>query len=61
MVVESDVVLEAELASGGPGLTGWPLSDFDTIIESIRTKLFALPDRTQVHPGHGRSTTIGDE
>jgi len=49
------------LFPGGPGLTGWPLSDFDTIIGSIRTKLFTLPNRTKVHPGHGRSTTIGDE
>lgn len=46
------------LFPGGPGLTGWPLSDFDTIINSIRTQLFTLPDQTQVHPGHGRSTTV---
>lgn len=49
------------LFPGGPGLTGWPLSDFPTIIHSIGQTLFALPDGTQVHPGHGKSTTIGAE
>jgi glyoxylase-like metal-dependent hydrolase (beta-lactamase superfamily II) len=49
------------LFPGGPGLTGWPLSDFATIIDSIRDGLFALPDDTVVLPGHGRSTTIGTE
>lgn len=32
-----------------------------TILRSIRTKLLTLPDNTQVSPGHGPSTTIGDE
>lgn len=49
------------LFPGGPGLTGWPLSDFDTIISSIRSVLFAHPDGTHVHPGHGPSTTVGTE
>ena len=49
------------LFPGGPGLTGYPLSDFGTIIEAIRSRLFVLPDATQVHPGHGHDTTIGAE
>lgn len=49
------------LFSGGPGATGRSFSDFDTIVESIRTKLFALPDDTIVRTGHGDSTTIGAE
>ena len=49
------------LFPGGPGLTGWPFSDFDTIIESLRRRLFTLPDAVRVHPGHGRSTTIAAE
>ncbi len=48
------------LFPGGPGLTGWPLSDFPTIMSSVR-RLVALPADTSVHPGHGRSTTIGAE
>ena len=49
------------LFSGGPGATGRSYSDFDTIIESIRERLFPLPEATVVHTGHGDSTTIGTE
>ena len=49
------------LFAGGPGATGRSYSDFDTIIESIRTRLLTLPADTVVHPGHGDTTTIGAE
>jgi len=31
------------------------------LLNSIRTRLFTLPDETIVHPGHGEETTIGHE
>ena len=49
------------LFQGGPGATGRSYSDPDLISASIRTKLFTLPARTVVHPGHGDDTTIGAE
>lgn len=49
------------LFQGGPGATGRSYSDFDTIIESIRTRLFTLPEETVVLTGHGGSTVIGAE
>lgn len=49
------------LFQGGPGATGRSFSDEDVIKESIRQKLFALPDETVVHTGHGDDTTIGAE
>ncbi|MGS2809746.1 MBL fold metallo-hydrolase [Nocardia sp. MW-W600-9] len=49
------------LFAGGPGATGRSFSDFDTIIDSIRDRLFALPDDTTVHTGHGPDTAIGTE
>ncbi|MCC3297779.1 MBL fold metallo-hydrolase [Arthrobacter caoxuetaonis] len=49
------------LFSGGPGATGRSYSDFDTIIESIRTRLLTLPAETVVNTGHGDSTSIGAE
>ena len=49
------------LFNGGPGATGRSFSDRDTIEASIRAKLFALPDDTVVHTGHGDDTTIGAE
>ncbi len=49
------------LFPGGPGNTATDLGDFDTIIESVDTKLFTLPPETLVLPGHGDDTTIGTE
>ena len=49
------------LFQGGPGATGRSYSDEDVIKDSIRARLFALPDETVVHTGHGADTTIGAE
>ena len=49
------------LFHGGPGATGRSYSDRPTLEASIRAKLFALPDDTVVHTGHGEDTTIGAE
>ncbi len=49
------------LFSGGPGATGRSFSDHDTIVASIRGRLFGLPEATVVHTGHGEDTTIGAE
>lgn len=43
------------------GRTDLPGGNFDTLINSIRTKLFVLPDETVVYSGHGPKTTIGFE
>ncbi|WP_336923457.1 MBL fold metallo-hydrolase [Aquipuribacter sp. SD81] len=49
------------LFSGGPGATGRSFSDRPTIEASVRARLFALPDDTVVHTGHGDDTSIGTE
>lgn len=49
------------LFNGGPGATGRSYSDRDTLVDSIRTRLFTLPDETVVKTGHGDDTTIGAE
>ncbi len=49
------------LFQGGPGATGRSFSDAGLIVESIRRQLFALPDHTVVHTGHGDDTTIDAE
>jgi len=49
------------LFQGGPGATGRSFSDRPTLEASIRARLFALPDDTVVHTGHGEDTTIGAE
>ena len=43
------------------GRTDLPGGDYEALRESIRTRLFTLPDNTEVFPGHGESTTIGEE
>ena len=43
------------------GRTDLPGGDFEELRESIRTRLFTLPNETEVFPGHGESTTIGEE
>ncbi|MBC8512579.1 MAG: MBL fold metallo-hydrolase [Dehalococcoidia bacterium] len=45
---------------GGPGKTGTP-ADFKQIVDSIVTKIFVLPDDTEVYPGHGDPTVLGKE
>ncbi|MEO9239286.1 MAG: MBL fold metallo-hydrolase, partial [Jatrophihabitantaceae bacterium] len=49
------------LFQGGPGATGRSYSSFDTIIESISTRLLTLPPDTVLHTGHGASSSIGAE
>ncbi len=35
--------------------------DYNTLLNSVKTKLFALPDDVKIFPGHGESSTIGYE
>ena len=49
------------LFAGGPGATGRSFSDHDQLVASIQARLFALPDETVVHTGHGPDTTLGAE
>lgn len=49
------------LFAGSIGRTDLPGGNFDVLLESIRKELFTLPADTIVYPGHGPSTTIGEE
>jgi len=49
------------LFAGSIGRTDLPGGNYDTLIRSIRTVLFAFGDDAVVHPGHGPDTTIGRE
>lgn len=35
--------------------------DFVQIVDSIKTKIYTLPDNTAIYPGHGKQTTVGWE
>ncbi len=49
------------LFAGSIGRTDLPGGNYPQIIDSIRSKLLALPDETRVLPGHGPETSIGQE
>lgn len=38
-----------------------PTGNFNELENSIKTKLYTLPDETKVYPGHGADTSIGYE
>jgi len=49
------------LFAGSVGRTDFPTSNPAELIRGIRSQLLSLPDPTRVYPGHGPSTTIGEE
>jgi len=61
LLTEGHLFVGDVLFAGSIGRTDLPGGDFDLLVEGIRERLFALPDETIVHPGHGPDTTIGRE
>lgn len=49
------------LFAGSVGRTDLPGGDWETLLDSIRRELLPLCPDTLVFPGHGGSTTIGEE
>jgi hydroxyacylglutathione hydrolase len=49
------------LFAGSIGRSDLPGGSFETLIKSIKTKLFVLPRSTVVYSGHGRETSIERE
>jgi hydroxyacylglutathione hydrolase len=45
----------------GVGRVDLPGGSWETLMHSIKTQLFTMPDDTTVHTGHGPPTTIGRE
>jgi len=58
---EGSVYCGDTLFAGSVGRTDFPGASQELLLESIRSKLMALPDETKVWPGHGPPTTIGTE
>jgi hydroxyacylglutathione hydrolase len=56
VVVGGDVLFRE-----GIGRSDFSDGSHDQLVDSIRNKLFTLPDDTLVLPGHGPTTTIGHE
>lgn len=55
------VIVGDTLFQGSVGRTDFPGSSTTELLNSIQQKLMVLDDETRVYPGHGPSTTIGQE
>jgi len=49
------------LFAGSVGRSDFPGGDHRQLIASIKEKLLVFPENTRVYPGHGPSSTIGEE
>ncbi|MCI0495020.1 MBL fold metallo-hydrolase [candidate division KSB1 bacterium] len=47
--------------AGSIGRTDLPGGSFETLINSVQTKIFTLDEETKIYPGHGPMTTVGEE
>ncbi len=56
MIISGDVLFK-----GSIGRTDLPGGDWDILVDTLKDKFFILPSETQVFPGHGYITSIGEE
>lgn len=56
LLVSGDTIFQNSI--GRTDLLG---GDYDQLIASIHEKILTLPDETLIVPGHGHTTTVGDE
>ena len=47
--------------AGGVGRTDFPGGSWESLVHSIRTQVYTLPDDTRLLSGHGPETTVGEE
>jgi hydroxyacylglutathione hydrolase len=58
---EKKLIAGDTLFAGSIGRTDLPGGSYEKIMNSLHEQVLALPDDTIVIPGHGESTTIGQE
>jgi glyoxylase-like metal-dependent hydrolase (beta-lactamase superfamily II) len=58
---EGVVFTDDALFADSIGRTDFPKGNTEQLLQSIKEKLFNLPDETKIYPGHGPSTTIAHE
>jgi hydroxyacylglutathione hydrolase len=58
---EQKLIAGDTLFAGSIGRTDLPGGSMDKIMRSLHTQVLVLPDETEVVPGHGPVTTIGEE
>jgi len=58
---EKKLIAGDTLFAGSIGRTDLPGGSMEKIMRSLHQSVLALPDETEVTPGHGPATTIGEE
>jgi len=58
---EKKLIAGDTLFAGSIGRTDLPGGSMEKIMRSLHNQVMALPDETEVVPGHGSLTTIGEE
>lgn len=43
------------------GRSDFPTGDEKTLLDSVKKRIFTLPDETKLYPGHGPATSVGHE
>ncbi len=59
--VEKKLIAGDTLFAGSIGRTDLPGGSYEKILRSLHDRVLALPDETIVIPGHGPTSTIGEE
>ncbi|MEE9573803.1 MAG: MBL fold metallo-hydrolase [Candidatus Neomarinimicrobiota bacterium] len=59
--LNSDIFTGDTLFKGSIGRTDLPGGDYNTLISSLKLLIANIKSDTQIHSGHGSSTTIGNE
>lgn len=61
-LIGKDIIFTGDaLFEGAIGITDIPGASFEELIGSIEDKLVKLPDHLKIYPGHGDTSTIGEE
>jgi glyoxylase-like metal-dependent hydrolase (beta-lactamase superfamily II) len=58
---EKIVIVGDVLFAGSIGRTDFPRGDYDTLINSIMERLLPMGDEVTFVPGHGPTSTLGEE
>ncbi len=61
LLTESYLFAGDALFNGSIGRTDLPGGNHELLLDSIRQKLYILPEETTIFPGHGPQTSIGTE
>lgn len=59
--IQKKLIAGDTLFAGSIGRTDLPGGSYEKILRSLHEQVLALPDETIVIPGHGPTTTIGEE